>query len=158
MYNLSIYVAIILMCTQTQVGLSNLNVSIEPFCLPYLLSGQMYTIMTQHSSNLISCLRKKVEADEVIEVKEWVMSLFFGGNKHKLLLLLIIINKQGTWMNCFLAFCCFFAEYSDLTAWMLWPARPSVWTLIPSTTLLILSLQTLRKWSSLTSWIPCLCL
>lgn len=30
----------------------------------------MYTIMLQHSSNLIKSLHKKVEADEVIEVKE----------------------------------------------------------------------------------------
>ena len=32
--------------------------------------GQMYSIMLQHSSNLIKSLQKKVEADEVIEVKE----------------------------------------------------------------------------------------
>ena len=34
---------------------------------------QMYTIMFKHSSNLIESLHKKVGADEVIEVKEWVM-------------------------------------------------------------------------------------
>lgn len=49
-----------------------------------------------------------------------------------------------------------FAGYLDLTVWMLWPALPSVWTLTPSAILLILLLQTLRKWSSLTFWIPCL--
>ncbi|XP_028264690.1 cytochrome P450 3A40-like [Parambassis ranga] len=40
---------------------------------PSFTSGrlkEMYGIMLKHSSNLINCLRKKVEADEVIEVKE----------------------------------------------------------------------------------------
>ncbi|XP_074500310.1 cytochrome P450 3A27-like isoform X2 [Sebastes fasciatus] len=40
---------------------------------PSFTSGrlkEMYTIMLQHSSNLIKSLHKKVEADEVIEVKE----------------------------------------------------------------------------------------
>ncbi|KAK2851489.1 hypothetical protein Q5P01_007765 [Channa striata] len=40
---------------------------------PSFTSGrlkEMYTIMLQHSSNLIKSLQKKVEADEVIEVKE----------------------------------------------------------------------------------------
>uniref|UniRef100_A0A3Q4BDG2 Cytochrome P450 3A n=1 Tax=Mola mola TaxID=94237 RepID=A0A3Q4BDG2_MOLML len=40
---------------------------------PSFTSGrlkEMYSIMLQHSSNLINSLRKKVEADEVIEVKE----------------------------------------------------------------------------------------
>ncbi|XP_051282195.1 cytochrome P450 3A40 [Dicentrarchus labrax] len=40
---------------------------------PSFTSGrlkEMYTIMLHHSSNLIKCLHKKVEADEVIEVKE----------------------------------------------------------------------------------------
>uniref|UniRef100_A0A7N8YHG7 unspecific monooxygenase n=1 Tax=Mastacembelus armatus TaxID=205130 RepID=A0A7N8YHG7_9TELE len=40
---------------------------------PSFTSGrlkEMYTIMLQHSSNLISNLQKKVEADDVIEVKE----------------------------------------------------------------------------------------
>lgn len=46
-----------------------------------------------------------------------------------------------------------FAVYLDLTAWILWPALLSVWTLIPSTIPLILLLQTLRDWSSSTSWI-----
>ncbi|XP_010745056.3 cytochrome P450 3A40 [Larimichthys crocea] len=31
---------------------------------------EMYRIMLQHSSNLLNCLREKVKADEVIEVKE----------------------------------------------------------------------------------------
>ncbi len=35
----------------------------------------MYTIMLQHSSNLIKSLHKKAEADEVVEVKEWAVFL-----------------------------------------------------------------------------------
>lgn len=108
----------------------------------------MYSIMLQHSSNLINSLRKKVEADEVIEVKEWVISFselrlgqeFFFSIKFSVLSSLLL------------------AEYLVLTVWMLWPALPSVWTLILSTIPQILLWQTSRKWSSLTSWTPCLCL
>uniref|UniRef100_A0A8C2XFS3 Cytochrome P450 3A n=1 Tax=Cyclopterus lumpus TaxID=8103 RepID=A0A8C2XFS3_CYCLU len=50
--------------------------SIIPVCkyLMFLLFtfGQMYSIMLRHSSNLIKSLHKKVEEDEVIDVKEWV--------------------------------------------------------------------------------------
>ncbi|KAK2851487.1 hypothetical protein Q5P01_007763 [Channa striata] len=43
------------------------NMSVAP---PLFEDGTMYTIMLQHSSNLIKSLQKKVEANEVIEVKD----------------------------------------------------------------------------------------
>lgn len=39
--------------------------------------GQMYTIMLQHSSNLFKSLQKKLEDDEVIDTKAWVLFSFF---------------------------------------------------------------------------------
>ncbi|KAF0036208.1 hypothetical protein F2P81_011520 [Scophthalmus maximus] len=41
-----------------------------PFIGTFLEYRRMYTIMMKHSSNLIQSLHKKVESDEVIEVKE----------------------------------------------------------------------------------------
>lgn len=122
----------------------------------------MYTIMQQHSSNLIQSLHKKVKADEVIEVKEWVMfheiwtQIFLLSSSGYWFdwLFLLLIPESANWNNMF--FCLFFAEYLDPTVWMLWPALPSVWTLIPSIGPLILLSQTLRKWSSSTFWTRCL--
>lgn len=152
----------------------NLCVNTEWFLFPCLPLEQMYTIMLHHSSNLVNCLRKKVEADEVVEVKECVMFLYLHWYQYNFVLVTdfcFLCQLIGNHLDClkflfpfyFSRICWLewhvfssFSGYLDLTVWMLWPALPSVWTLTPSTILLILLLQTLRKWSSLTFWIPCL--
>lgn len=66
----------------------------------------MYKIMLQHSSNLINSLQKKVDADEVIEVKEWVASSTHKPQAFTVFLLWKNQLKEWFW------FCRIFGPYS----------------------------------------------